>query len=337
MSQYDGERYYHGIPGLLIPSAANTHERMHANINKFIDTMPGIVDSIENNFFNINADKQRDYLISNIERLCTLLQSVYARGLEADAMRLLRFAKSEVMNDQAGKLIPSFVMNILTLSVAMQKAQRIEIDNEKEPVSEIEFHANIAKNLFAIISLIDEQIYDPAIRLLTELAVHNPKEDDLEKLLRLIAAKKYDEAKITAVIMHTNHTQAISRLAGIDLSKIILAVDDMPEILSFVNNALKSHYKVIAVSSGKAALKVLETQKPDLFILDIDMPEMNGYQLAGLIRRTEEFINTPLIFLTGNSSREHITKAITVGCNDFIVKPSNHDNLLTKVGKFLHV
>jgi CheY-like chemotaxis protein len=85
---------------------------------------------------------------------------------------------------------------------------------------------------------------------------------------------------------------------------------------------LKKHYQVIAVPSGKAALAVIITQKPNLFILDIDMPDMDGYELARRIRSNSNFTNTPLIFLTGNSSREHITKAMEVGCNDFIVKPA---------------
>jgi DNA-binding response OmpR family regulator len=109
----------------------------------------------------------------------------------------------------------------------------------------------------------------------------------------------------------------------------------MPEILSFVNNALKNHYQVICVPSGKAALEALNMQKPDLFILDIDMPEMDGFALAKKIRATTEHRKTPLIFLTGVATREHITNATIVGSDDFLVKPVSHEYLLTKVGMFL--
>jgi CheY-like chemotaxis protein len=336
MSLYEGAKYYHGIPGLLVPKSGHTFEKMHADINSFIDTMPSMVESMEENFANISSEKRRGFLIRNIEMLCALLQNVYARGLEADAMRLLRFVKSDTMNDQARKIIPSFVMDLLSLSVAMQKAQRLDSEDEKESVSEIEYHAGIARNLSSLRTLFDDGEYDLARRMITELVVQNPEDEEIIKLLHLTAAKKHDEAKAVADTLYTKHTEAIAALAGTDLSKTVLAVDDMPEILSFVNSALKSHYKVIAVPSGKAALKVLEKQKPDLFILDIDMPEMDGFELAGKIRHMIDYTKTPLIFLTGNSTRGHITKAISVGCNDFIVKPSNHDNLLTKVGKFLH-
>jgi diguanylate cyclase (GGDEF)-like protein len=66
------------------------------------------------------------------------------------------------------------------------------------------------------------------------------------------------------------------------------------------------------------------------------MPEMNGFELAGIIRGNPEFVNTPIIFLTGNSSRESVVKAMEAGGNEFIVKPTSHENLLTKAGKFFN-
>ncbi|MCL2662367.1 MAG: response regulator [Oscillospiraceae bacterium] len=336
MSQYDGERYYHRIPGLLVPRADDDkHETMHVNINRFIDTMPGLVDSMEESVAKDDLENRPDTLINTIEKLCSLLQDIYARGLEADAMRLLRFAKSDGMVDGARKNMPAFVMDLLSLSVALQKAQRFEGSDKKEEVSEIERHASIARDLSAVKILINDNEYESANKMITGLAMYNPEDEEIVKLLQLAIAKKNDELKAAVDALCAMYTESINQLAGTDLSKIILAVDDMPEILSFVNNALKSHYKVIAVPSGKAALKVLETQKPDLFILDIDMPEMDGFELAEKIRYMIRYKQTPLIFLTGNSSREHIAKAMAIGCNDFIVKPSNHDYLLTKVGKFL--
>jgi len=65
------------------------------------------------------------------------------------------------------------------------------------------------------------------------------------------------------------------------------------------------------------------------------MPEMNGYELAKIIRDNANYAQTPIIFLTGNATKEHIRRAIEVGCNDFIVKPTSHETLLTKVSNFL--
>jgi len=337
MTMYDGARYYHGIPGLLIPKKTDkAFQQIHADINNFIDAVPGMIEAIEGNFANLGIEKRRAFFKKNMELLLSLLRNVYARGLEADAMRLLRYIENDYTMDQAVKLIPSFVMDALSLSVAMQKAQNVEEEDKEEAVSEIEFHANIAKSLSAVRNLIDDGEHEKAQRMTTELVVYNPTYDAFVKLLHLITQEKYNEAIIVIEPLLEKHMEAITQLAGTDLSKKILAVDDMPEILSFVNNALKSHYRVIAVPSGKAALKVLEMQTPDLFILDIDMPEMDGFELARIIRGKAEYALTPLLFLTGNSTREHITNAMAVGCNDFIVKPANHEYLLTKVGKYLH-
>jgi len=335
MNQNDRERYYHRIPGLLVPRAGHKYEKMHANINRFIDTMPGLVDLIEESFAKDDLANRPDNLISNLEKLYSLLQSIYARGLETDAMRLLRFAKSDGMVDGARKLMPAFVMELLSLSVVLQKAQRFEKSDRKVEVSKIENNASIARDMSAVKALIDENEFETAQRIITELAVYNSGDEEIINLMQLAVAKKHNEMKTAADALYARYAESINQLAGTDLSKIILAVDDMPEILSFVNSALKSHYKVIAVPSGKTALKVLETQTPDLFILDIDMPEMDGYELAERIKYMLKYKQTPLIFLTGNSTREHISKAMAIGCDDFIVKPSNHEYLLTKVGKFL--
>jgi len=233
MSEYDGERYYHGIPGLLVPrKTSKTYEQIDSDINKFIDTVPSMVEAMEDSFANISIDKRRGYLIKNVEILCSLLQNVYARGLEADAMRLLRFVKTDAMTEHARKLMPTFIMDILSLSVALQRAQNIENTEKSEEVSEIEVFANIAKSLSAVKSLFDDGEYESAQRIITELVVYNPDEEGIVRLLHLTAAKKYDDAKAIVDTLYTKYTDAIIQLAGTDMSKIVFAVDAMPEILS---------------------------------------------------------------------------------------------------------
>ena len=335
MDQYDGTKYYHRIPGLLVPRAGKSYERMNKDINRYIDTMPELVNKIEDDLAKIDISGQQSDLLKNLELLRTLLHEVYAFGLEAYTARLIRHINDNAIA-QSQKLLHSFTTDLLLLSVAMQRAQILNNKEVAESVCKIEFHANMAKSLSAVKALISDCDHNNANKMTKELVVYNPMEDSLVKLLEMITAKRYDEAEQYADILEEQHIEAITRLAGTDLSKTILAVDDMPEILSFVNNALKMHYRVIAVPSGKAALKVLETQKPDLFILDIDMPVMDGFELAKTIRGCAGYAATPLIFLTGNASRNHITVAISVGCDDFIVKPATHEYLLTKVGKYLN-
>jgi len=67
------------------------------------------------------------------------------------------------------------------------------------------------------------------------------------------------------------------------------------------------------------------------------MPEMDGFKLTRIIRDNAIYADIPLIYLTGNSSRDYIANAMAVGCSDFIIKPVNHDDLLATVGKHLYI
>jgi CheY-like chemotaxis protein len=117
--------------------------------------------------------------------------------------------------------------------------------------------------------------------------------------------------------------------------KNILAVDDEPVILNTLKKVIDNEkYKFSGAVSGKTALKYLETHiLPDLIILDIDMPEMNGYELAANIK--DKGYGIPVIFLTSNATREHVMKALDVGASDFLVKPVNENLILSKLDKFL--
>jgi CheY-like chemotaxis protein len=116
--------------------------------------------------------------------------------------------------------------------------------------------------------------------------------------------------------------------------KEILAVDDDAYCLDAFREALKGlPYKIICVTSGKAALNVMNTRVPDLFVFDIDMPEMDGITLAKNIRRHGN--KTPIIFITGNATRDYVIKAVNAGAADFIVKPIIPSRVVERIGRFL--
>lgn len=115
--------------------------------------------------------------------------------------------------------------------------------------------------------------------------------------------------------------------------KTVLAVDDTSIILSSLKTFLQgTQYKFAGVSSAAAALKYIQDHRPDLFLLDIEMPEMDGYELAARIRQSGH--TAPIVFLTGNSSKEYVMKAIRAGAADFIVKPVNRVQVLGKIIKY---
>jgi len=116
--------------------------------------------------------------------------------------------------------------------------------------------------------------------------------------------------------------------------KTILAVDDTAFFLTVLKKALRDVHCVLnCETSGYNALRFLTRHNPDLFLLDIDMPEMNGYELAAKIRESGQ--KAPIVFLTGNSKSEYVLKAIEAGAADFIVKPINKKDILSKISKYI--
>ena len=114
----------------------------------------------------------------------------------------------------------------------------------------------------------------------------------------------------------------------------ILAVDDVAFFLNRLKAFLKdTSCKLTCVNSGEAALRYIRKYTPDLFLLDIDMPEMDGFELAKELKASGQ--KAPIIFLTGNAMKSYVMKAISVGASDFIIKPINRDQLLEKIGKFI--
>ncbi|MCL2063498.1 MAG: response regulator [Candidatus Cloacimonetes bacterium] len=118
------------------------------------------------------------------------------------------------------------------------------------------------------------------------------------------------------------------------LSKSILAVDDDVYCIHLFKAALKDvPCKIIAANSGKEALNMLNKIKPHLFVLDIDMPGMNGIELAKILRKQGQY--APIIFLTGNATMEYVQECLQVGVADFIVKPINPQNVASRIQKYL--
>ncbi|MCL1988394.1 MAG: response regulator [Firmicutes bacterium] len=114
----------------------------------------------------------------------------------------------------------------------------------------------------------------------------------------------------------------------------ILAVDDVSFFLQIIRMHLQNTpFKATCVNSGKAALRFIDNHHVDLYILDIEMPEMNGYELAEKIRSKGK--TEPIIFLTSNASRNDVIKAIHAGGSDFIIKPCNQQQILERIVKHL--
>ena len=101
----------------------------------------------------------------------------------------------------------------------------------------------------------------------------------------------------------------------------ILAVDDTPTNIDAVKGVLSETYLVQAAVDGKTALKIIQKRKPDLILLDIMMPEMDGYEVCQRIKADPDNEDIPIIFLTAKAEVEDEAKGLSLGAADYITKP----------------
>jgi signal transduction histidine kinase len=112
----------------------------------------------------------------------------------------------------------------------------------------------------------------------------------------------------------------------------VLVVDDTPENLRLLTSMLAEQgYEIRPVTSGRQALQAARQAPPELILLDVNMPEMNGYEVCERLKAIEELKNIPVIFLTAMSDTADKVRAFNAGGADFITKPFQVDEVLARV------
>jgi len=113
--------------------------------------------------------------------------------------------------------------------------------------------------------------------------------------------------------------------------KVVLIVDDEPTNINIVAEILHSLYKIKIATDGKTALKMINESKPDLILLDISMPEMDGYEVADELKSSSYTNEIPFIFLTAKNDPQSIEKGFLKGAIDYISKPFSKEELQARV------
>ncbi len=119
-------------------------------------------------------------------------------------------------------------------------------------------------------------------------------------------------------------------------TKRILIVDDEESIIKLVKMYLEYHcYEVITANDGQEGLSKAKTEKPDLIVLDLMLPRINGYKVCGLLKKDTRYAKTPVILFTAKAQERDIKLGEEVGADAYITKPFEPEVLLSKIKELL--
>ena len=121
------------------------------------------------------------------------------------------------------------------------------------------------------------------------------------------------------------------------MSKKIIVADDEPDVLFMTAFSLRTvgGFEVIEARNGLEALEKAQQVQPDLIVLDIKMPRMNGYEVCRKLKEIPNLCDVPVIFLSAKGQRQEIEEGLSAGAADYILKPFAPEDLIAKVQRLL--
>ena len=144
------------------------------------------------------------------------------------------------------------------------------------------------------------------------------------------------------ILLNPDYRQQLQREEDLQNAKsankpCVVAIDDVPHMLRSIQYALRNRFNVQMLSRPEILEEFLQKIKitPELFLLDFNMPTLNGYDVFLKIRELPEHRQTPIIFLTSEGTIDNVTAAINLGATDFVVKPFNSSVLREKISKHI--
>ncbi len=120
------------------------------------------------------------------------------------------------------------------------------------------------------------------------------------------------------------------------MAKKIVLAEDEPQIARLIEFKLKKEgYEVTWKENGEEALKAIKEDKPDLILLDVMMPVMDGYEVLRRLKEDEDLKSIPVVMLTARAQEKDVVKGIDLGAEDYITKPFHPAELLARVKRIL--
>ena len=117
--------------------------------------------------------------------------------------------------------------------------------------------------------------------------------------------------------------------------KKILVVEDVDSSRDLVVQLLEDDYEVLEAVNGEEAVALAEKERPDLILMDLSLPVMDGWEATREIKAKDDLKSVPIIALTAHAMKGDEEKAKAAGCNDYMTKPIDEDELFAKLAKYL--
>ena len=120
-----------------------------------------------------------------------------------------------------------------------------------------------------------------------------------------------------------------------NIRRKIVIVDDIYFHMLSTKERLKNHYEIYPAQSAGDLFEILEKIRPDLILLDVNMPDIDGYETIKSLKADDRYSNIPVIFVTSNSDRESVVKGLSLGAADYVIKPFSASKLIESIDNIL--
>jgi len=207
-----------------------------------------------------------------------------------------------------------------------------DVNAVKDEITAILLYADpdLMKKQQSLVFLRDKALQDDTpffvigdINELAEIRAIVPKQLLKKEFQRPIDVKEVIGQMDEYIKLYGNHTK-----------KKVLVVDDSGAMLRNVKGWLEDRYQVILANSGTMAIKYISTNRPDLILLDYEMPVLNGKQVLEMIRSESEFSDIPVMFLTGKNDKESIQQVLSLKPEGYILKSTKPEQIVQMIDDF---
>ena len=139
-------------------------------------------------------------------------------------------------------------------------------------------------------------------------------------------------------MLQANHTFEPSEAPATNAPPRILVVDDDADILALVTTRLtRAGYRVLSARDGAEGLALALEHVPDVVVLDVSMPLMDGYEVTSELRKVEKTRNVPVLLLTARAAEHDVELGVAAGATDYLTKPFSPQELATRVAALVNV